>query len=90
MASAIMRPTSSSLPAEMVPTWAMALESEIGLACSSIFLTRNSEALSMPFLRVMALAPAATLRRPAFTMAWASTVAVVVPSPAASLVLEAA
>ena len=35
------------------------------------------------------LAPAATLRMPSWTSAWASTVAVVVPSPATSLVLVA-
>src|SRR5262249_3053511 len=35
------------------------------------------------------LAPAATLRRPSATIAWASTVAVVVPSPATSLVFVA-
>ena len=35
------------------------------------------------------LAPAATLRRPSFTMTWASSVAVVVPSPTVSLVLVA-
>ena len=38
----------------------------------------------------MGLAPAATLRKPSLTIAWAITVAVVVPSPATSLVLEAA
>ncbi len=43
----------------------------------------------MPRLRSIGLAPAATLRRPSFTMAWASTVAVVVPSPARSPVLDA-
>ena len=44
----------------------------------------------MPCLSSMALAPAATLRMPSCTIAWASTVAVVVPSPATSLVLVAA
>ena len=43
----------------------------------------------MPFLSAMGLAPAATLRRPSWMRAWASTVAVVVPSPATSLVLVA-
>ena len=43
----------------------------------------------MPCLSSMALAPAAMLRIPSWTMAWASTVAVVVPSPATSLVLLA-
>ena len=43
----------------------------------------------MPRFRPIGLAPAATLRRPSRTSAWASTVAVVVPSPAMSLVLVA-
>ena len=37
----------------------------------------------------MGLAPAATFFSPSWTMPWPSTVAVVVPSPATSLVLEA-
>src|SRR6266513_3135917 len=45
---------------------------------------------SMPRLRSIGLAPAARLRKPSVTIAWASTVAVVVPSPATSLVLVAA
>src|SRR5204863_689452 len=48
-----------------------------------------SAAASMPRLRPIGLAPAVTLRRPSRTRAWASTVAVVVPSPATSLVLDA-
>src|SRR6185369_2257719 len=40
-------------------------------------------------LRPVGLAPAVTLRRPSRTIAWASTVAVVVPSPATSLVFVA-
>ena len=43
----------------------------------------------MPFLSDIGLAPAATLRRPSWTMAQASTVAVVVPSPATSSVFLA-
>src|SRR5665213_2463618 len=46
-------------------------------------------AASMPFFSSSGCAPAATLRRPSCTIAWASTVAVVVPSPATSLVLVA-
>ena len=45
---------------------------------------------SMPRLSSIGLAPAARLRRPSVTIDWASTVAVVVPSPATSLVLVAA
>ena len=51
--------------------------------------TAAATAFSMPRLRPVGLAPAATLRRPSRTSAWASTVAVVVPSPAMSLVLVA-
>src|SRR4051812_30117131 len=43
----------------------------------------------MPRFRADGAAPAATFRRPSLTMACASTVAVVVPSPATSLVLVA-
>ena len=46
-------------------------------------------ALSMPRFRSIGFMPAATYFMPSRTMAWASTVAVVVPSPAMSLVLEA-
>ena len=43
----------------------------------------------MPRLRPIGLAPAATLRRPSWTIVHASTVAVVVPSPATSSVFLA-
>src|SRR5246127_4669285 len=43
----------------------------------------------MPRLRSIGFMPAATALAPSRTIAWASTVAVVVPSPAWSLVLEA-
>ena len=48
-----------------------------------------STAFSMPRLSAIGFAPAATLRRPSRTSAWASTVAVVVPSPAMSSVFLA-
>ena len=44
---------------------------------------------SMPDRMAMGLAPAATFRSPSFRMAWARTVAVVVPSPATSWVFVA-
>ena len=47
-------------------------------------------AASMPIFICIGLAPAATFLRPSVTIAWASTVAVVVPSPATSSVLVAA
>jgi hypothetical protein len=78
-----------SLLAEMVATWAISLRSSISLACALMDSTAAATALSMPRLRAIGLAPAATLRRPSRTSAWASTVAVVVPSPATSLVLVA-
>src|SRR5674476_1700269 len=46
-------------------------------------------ACSMPRLSAIGFAPAATLRRPSRTIAWARTVAVVVPSPATSSVFLA-
>ena len=51
--------------------------------------TTWSTAISMPRFRPSGLAPAATFLRPWRTIAWASTVAVVVPSPATSLVAVA-
>src|ERR1051326_1890520 len=45
---------------------------------------------SIPRFRSSGFAPAVTFLKPSLTMAWASTVAVVVPSPAMSLVLVAA
>ena len=43
----------------------------------------------MPRFRSIGFMPAATALAPSLTIAWARTVAVVVPSPARSLVLEA-
>ena len=51
--------------------------------------TMAATALSMPPLRSIGLAPAATSLEPVLKTASASTVAVVVPSPATSEVLEA-
>src|SRR3954454_15936901 len=61
----------------------------IGVAEASSASDTASAALLMPRPRAIGLAPAATCRSPAFTIACASTVAVVVPSPATSLVLVA-
>src|SRR5699024_9017347 len=60
-----------------------------GVAISPSFSESASTAFSMPRFRAAGAAPEATLRRPSCTMAWARTVAVVVPSPATSLVLVA-
>eukprot|EP00955_Chlamydomonas_euryale_P038381 351086-Chlamydomonas_euryale.AAC.3 len=53
------------------------------------FLTRCAHVLSMPRLRKMGLAPDVTYCRPYRTISRASTLAVVVPSPAESLVRPA-
>src|SRR6266446_6794337 len=88
MASAMMPPICLSLLAEMVPTWAI-MSPLTSLWSFLISSTATSTALSMPRLRAVGLAPAATVLTPSRKIACASTVAVVVPSPATSEVLEA-
>ena len=99
-ASAMMSPISRSPFAEMAPTWATEPSftgfDSLPNAPPSVHLPSLSRvpmmmvtALSMPRFRAVGLAPAATVFTPSRKMAWASTVAVVVPSPATSLVLEA-
>ena len=88
IASAITSPISSS-PAEIVATRAIWSLPEISFDCDLMYSTTCSTAISMPRLRPSGLAPAATFFRPWRTIAWASTVAVVVPSPATSLVAVA-
>ena len=88
MASAMTSPIDGSA-AEIVATLAMSVLSSTSLDCVWIDSTAAATAFSMPFLRLIGLAPAATLRMPRWTIAWASTVAVVVPSPATSLVFVA-
>ena len=78
-----------SLLAEMVATWAISFLPLVGLEIFLISSTTASTALSMPRLRAMGLLPAVTFFMPSRMMAWARTVAVVVPSPATSEVLEA-
>src|ERR1700733_4678488 len=89
MASAMVLPMDSSEFAEIVPTCAMAFGSLQGLArrLSSSVVTRT--AWSMPRLMSIGLRPEATAFRPSRIIAWARTVAVVVPSPASSEVLDA-
>jgi hypothetical protein len=89
MAWAISLPIGSSPLAEMVPTWAMDLESADGLDSFFSSSTAATTALSMPRLRSIGFMPAATAFMPSRISAWARTVAVVVPSPATSEVLEA-
>src|SRR5208337_1766005 len=89
MASARKRPISWSPFAEIVPTWAI---SSLEVTFFEFFLrssTTASTARSTPRLRSIGFMPAATALDPSLTIACASTVAVVVPSPASSEVLEA-
>ena len=74
-----------------MPTWAIAASSPAtGVAQEiSTSLTRSA-ALLMPVRSASGSLPAVTFFRPSVIRAWASTVAVVVPSPATSLVLVAA
>ena len=88
MASAIMSPISLSA-AEMAATWAICALPSTSRAFWRMEATAVATAASMPFFRVIGLAPAATLRRPSRTIDHASTVAVVVPSPATSSVFLA-
>ena len=73
-------PISASREA-IVPTWAMALPST-GVAFSLRYSDTLSAAAAMPTPSAVGFAPAATLRRPAATMASATTLAVVLPSQA--------
>ena len=89
IASAIILPISPSLLAEIVPTWAISSLVETFFERFSMSLTTASTARSMPRFKSIGFMPAATALAPSRTIACASTVAVVVPSPARSLVFEA-
>ena len=89
MAWARMRPTSLSPLAEIVPT--CAISSLLVMLRERDFRssTTRPTARSMPRLRSIGFMPAATAFAPSRTIACARTVAVVVPSPATSLVRDA-
>src|SRR6267378_7065414 len=89
IASLMIFPMVASPLAEMVPTWAISFGSLVALESFFSSATTASTALSMPRLISIGLLPAATSFAPSRKMAWASTVAVVVPSPATSEVLDA-
>src|SRR6266545_3671618 len=89
IASAISSPTARSLLAAIVATWAISFRSLVALDIFFSAATTCSTAPSMPRLRAIGLAPAVTFLSPSRTIAWARTVAVVVPSPAMSEVLAA-
>ncbi len=88
IASATISPTCSS-PAEIAATFAIcSLPCSVSLI-SLIASTAQSVALFMPFRRMIGFAPAARFFIPSLIIACASTVAVVVPSPATSFVFVA-
>src|SRR5665213_1157721 len=89
MASARNLPISASPLEEMVPTWAISSFEVTFLEFLTRSATTASTARSMPRFRSIGFMPAATDLAPSLIMAAASTVAVVVPSPAASAALEA-
>ena len=100
MASAMILPMVSSLFAEMVPTCAimspvtglenwLSAPSPLRTPSASAVPTTATTAFSIPRLRAIGFAPAATVFTPSRKIACAKTVAVVVPSPATSEVLEA-
>jgi hypothetical protein len=89
LALASMRPISWSPLAEMVPTCSISSLVETLREPCLMPPTTAVTAISTPRFRSMGLMPAATARAPSRTMARASTVAVVVPSPANSPVFTA-
>src|SRR5829696_222918 len=89
MTSAMSSPISASA-ALTVATWAISWRPLTGCAASRSACDTAAAAFSMPSFICIGLAPEATFLRPSLTIAWASTVAVVVPSPATSSVLVAA
>src|SRR3954452_126276 len=86
--SAMISPTSGSA-ALIAATAAICSRLSTSTLCFSSSATIVSTAFSMPRLTPIGLAPAVTTRRPSATIAWPSTTAVVVPSPATSSVLVA-
>src|SRR3989442_9132154 len=89
IASAMSLPISLSLFAEIVPTWAISLRLAVGTEIFFNSSTTVSTACSMPRFSDIGFTPAVTDFRPSRKIAWARTVAVVVPSPARSDVLVA-
>ncbi len=87
IAFAIIAPISASF-AEMLATFSIS-PPLIGVAIFLISATIASTPFSIPRRRCCGFVPAVTFRRPSRTRDCASTVAVVVPSPATSFVLLA-
>ena len=88
IASAMSLPTFSSA-AELAATLAISSEPEICTELALIASTAVLTAFAIPFLTIIGLAPAAIFFIPSRIRACARSVAVVVPSPAASFVFVA-
>src|SRR6058998_55432 len=89
IAWAIRSPISLSLFAEMAPTCAISFRPAVGTEIFFSSSTTTSTARSIPRFNDIGFEPAVTDLSPSRKIAWASTVAVVVPSPARSDVLVA-
>ena len=89
MALAIIWPMAASPLAEIVPTCAISSDDFTFWARPWMSFTTSAVARSMPRFRSIGFMPAATDLAPSRTIAAASTVAVVVPSPAMLLDLVA-
>src|SRR3954463_16051983 len=89
IAWAIIWPIEVSPFDEIVATCAISSEDFTFLARASMSFTTSATAMSTPRLRSIGFMPAATDFAPSRTIEAARTVAVVVPSPATSLVFEA-
>src|SRR5712692_2039888 len=87
--SAINAPISGSA-AEIAATCAISSCVSTGLLIAFISAMTASVPFSRPLRRIIGFAPAARFFSPSTIIAWASTVAVVVPSPATSFVFVAA
>ena len=88
IASAIVSPISESA-AEIDATCAISSLPPIDFEKPAINSVTAFEASNIPLLTSIGLTPAETVFIPSLTIDWASTVAVVVPSPATSLVFDA-
>mmetsp|Transcript_74518 Transcript_74518/g.216113 ORF Transcript_74518/g.216113 Transcript_74518/m.216113 type:complete len:220 (+) Transcript_74518:1076-1735(+) len=88
-ASATMPPIFVSPLAEIVATWRISSGLEMGLAMRSRSSNTALTEASMPRFKSMGFIPATTAFVPSLKIALASTVEVVVPSPAMSFVFEA-
>mmetsp|Transcript_19657 Transcript_19657/g.54844 ORF Transcript_19657/g.54844 Transcript_19657/m.54844 type:complete len:210 (-) Transcript_19657:44-673(-) len=90
MASEMSLPTSGLLPAATEATLSMSLSVRMGILICCNSFTKCWMVFSMPRTSCTGLVPDATIFMPSAMKAADSTVAVVVPSPAVSLVLAAA